>query len=42
MKQRENDVIAAGQTEEEETLARLKKGLLKWLAGKAVARYPCV
>jgi len=42
MKQYENNVIAAGRAEEETTLARLKKGIVTWLAGRVVARYPYV
>jgi hypothetical protein len=40
MKQRKSDTIAAGRREKVETMVRVKKGIVKWLAGQAVARYP--
>jgi hypothetical protein len=42
LEQRESDTIAAGQREEEAALVRVKDGIVKWLAGEATARYPCV
>ena len=42
MKQRLRGIIAAGGRERLATMARIKNGIVKWLAGQAVARYPCV
>src|SRR5258706_4389202 len=42
MRQRQSTTIDAGRGEIVETMGRIKKGIAKWLAGQAVARYPCV
>jgi len=42
IKQRKLDAIAVGRIQQEEGLARIKNGIVKWLAAQAVARYPCV
>ncbi len=42
MKQRENDAIAAGRRQLGAVRVRIKDGIMRWLVGRAVARYPCV
>jgi hypothetical protein len=42
MQQRISDTIAAGRRDKQATVVRIMNGLGKWLAGQAVARYPCV
>ena len=42
MRQRQGTAIDAGRVEIVETMVRIKKGIAKWMAGQAVARYPCV
>ena len=42
MKQRLSDIIVVGGRERIATMDRIKKGMVKWLVGQAVARYPCV
>ena len=42
LKKRGRDAIAAGRSEGETSLVRIKNGVVKWLAEQVVARYPCV
>ena len=42
MKQRQSTTVATGGREVVATAVRIKKGIVRWLAGQAVARYPCV
>ena len=42
MKQCQSIAIDAGRGEIVATMVRIKKGIMKWLVGQAVARYPCV
>ena len=42
MNQRQSSTIAAGRRERKATMDRIENGIVKWLAGQAVARYPCV
>ena len=42
MRQRQSTTIDAGRGETIATMGRIKRGIAKWLAGQAVARYPCV
>ena len=42
MRQLQSTAIDAGRRETIETMSRIKRGISKWLAGQAVARYPCV
>ena len=42
MKQRKIDAIADGKKQPDVTLVRIKNGITRWLAGQAVAQYPCV
>ena len=42
MKQRKTDAIAGAKKQHDVTLVRIKDGIARWLAGQAVAQYPCV
>ena len=42
MKQYQRTTITAGRGEMVKTMVRIKKGIVRWLAGQAVTRYPCV
>ena len=42
MKQRESDAITDGKKHLDVALVRIKNGIARWLAGQAVAQYPCV
>ena len=42
MEQRESNALADGRRQQEAALVRIKNGVMRWLAGQAVAQYPCV
>jgi hypothetical protein len=42
MKQRKIDAIDDAKKQLDVTLIRIKNGIARWLAGQAVAQYPCV
>lgn len=42
LREREFAAIAAGRKEGGAALVRIKNGIVKWLAEKTVAKYPCV
>lgn len=42
IKKRKTDAIADAKKQLDGTLVRIKNGIARWLAGQAVAQYPCV
>ena len=42
MKQHKTDAIADAKKQLDVILVRIKNGIARWLAGQAVAQYPCV